>query len=127
MLQNALFPSTDPALTGNGTLNKYFTSVQLLPDNRKHLAIGGPDGPVRRGQIAFDHFMQLGQIIIRHQREHVMFNVIVHIQINKPAERIHQNGTCIQPVISYIVTQAAMLKIAGHIEMPGPVKARRAD
>lgn len=59
----------------------------------------GPDGRIRRRHIMFDQSMKFGQIIIRDHRKHVMFKVIVHVEIDKAADRVHQHSSRVQPMI----------------------------
>ncbi len=69
----------------------------------------------------FDTLMQLGQCMIRHHREHMVLNVIVHISVDETVNPVHINRAAVQSMIKYILCKARMLQKARHSMMPRPV------
>ena len=62
------------------------------------MPIGLPDRRIWRGQVVFDLLMQLRKPVVRDHREHVMFDMVVHVPIDKAADPVHQNRACVQPI-----------------------------
>ena len=89
---------------------------QLLEKDWQHLFVRLKDRWIGFGQVVFDLFMQLGQAVVGHHREHVVLNMVVHVPIDEAADRVHQNGAGIQPVVEHIVGQPAVLQVTGHDE-----------
>ena len=71
--------------------------------------------------------MQLRQRVIRHHREHVVLDMVVHVPVDEAADRVHQHGARVEPVIDDVVGEPAMLQQPGHHVMPGAVEARQPD
>ena len=74
-----------------------------------------------------DNFMQLGQAVIGHQWVHVVLDVVIHVPVYEPADRIHVYRTAVQAVVDDIVGQTPMLQNAGHDVMPGAVQPWQTD
>ena len=53
--------------------------------------------------------MQLRQRVIRHQREHVVLDVVVHVPVEKPVDRIHVHRAAVEPMIEHVLRQPGML------------------
>jgi hypothetical protein len=71
--------------------------------------------------------MQPRQRVVGHHREHVMFDVVVHVPVDPAAERVHQDSAGVQAVVEHVLGQPAMLQKARHDHVPRAVDARPAD
>ena len=88
--------------------------AQLAQEGRDHLAVAVQDRRVRRRQVVLDHLMQPGQRVIRHHREHVVLDVVVHVPVDEAADRVHEHGAAVEPVVGDVVGKPAMLQQPGH-------------
>lgn len=71
--------------------------------------------------------MQPGQRVVRHHREHVVLDMVVHIPVQPAHHRVHINGAAVQPVVKHVFGQPAVLQKSGHDHMPATVDAGAAD
>ena len=81
----------------------------LLENGRNNFTPGGQETRIRRWAIVLYDSVQLRQRVVGHQREHVMLDVIVHVPVQIPMDRIHVHRPAIETVIEDILGQASML------------------
>ena len=67
-----------------------FGITTLLPENWDDLAVPVPERWCGRWQIMADQFVQSWQLVIGNHREHVMLDMIVHVPVNEPADRVEK-------------------------------------
>jgi hypothetical protein len=90
-------------------------------------SVSVPHRRVGPWQVMLEKIMQARQRIIGHHREHVMFNMVIHVPIDPPTDRIYINRSRVQAMVKYIVSQANVLQEARHIHMPTAINARGSD
>ena len=54
--------------------------------------------------------VQPGQRVIRHQREHVVLDVVIHVPVDEAADRIHVNSAAIEAMVKNILRQPGVLR-----------------
>ena len=74
-----------------------------------------------------DQRVQRRQVVIGHHREHMVFQVVVHVEIDEPADRVHQHRAGVQPVIGDILGQPQMLQKPRHHMMPRAIEPGQTD
>ena len=67
--------------------------------------------------------MQLFKGVKWHGWVHVVFDVEVHVPVQKPQYRTHRNSTRIQAVIEHILGQTRVLGQAEHHQQPTSIEA----
>lgn len=67
-----------------------FGIAALPPENWDDLAVPVPERRCGGRQIMADHFVQSWQLVVGNHREHVMLDMIVHVPVNEPADRVEQ-------------------------------------
>ena len=75
----------------------------------------------------FDPGVQLRQAVIGHHGKHMMFDMIVHVPVNKPADPVHIYGAAVKSVIGHVVGQPAVLQQARHHMVPRPIQPGQPD
>ena len=68
-----------------------------------------------------------GKSVERHHGEHVVLDVIVHVPIDEPAQRIHVDRAAVEPMVGDVVGKTAVLGQARHDVMPGAIHPRQPD
>lgn len=53
----------------------------------------GPQARVRSGAILFYNFMKAGEIVIGNEGEHMVLNMVVHIEIKEPVYDVGEEGS----------------------------------
>src|SRR6266849_2573365 len=71
--------------------------------------------------------MQVRQRVKRDHREQVVFNVVIHVEVEKTEHRIHLHRTRIKTVIAHVFSQAGMLSQRKNLMQPTPVKPRERE
>ena len=64
----------------------------------------------------FDNPMQLSQMVAGHRGVHMMFGVVIHVEVNKFQERIQEDGSTTESKIAHVVLQACVL--GHHTQVP---------
>ena len=100
---------------------------ELAQKHGNHLAVGRKDRRIGGGEIVFDRGVQVGQAVVGHHREHVVFDVVIHVPIDETADAVHVNGTAVEPVVDYVIGEARVLQNPRHDVMPSAIKARQTD
>ena len=77
----------------------------------KNLAPCGKDWRTASGS-PLDSLVQPGQRVIRHQRKHVVLDVVVHVPVEIADDRIHVHGAAVEPMIEHVLSQAGVLRVA---------------
>ena len=97
-------------MAGSARRDEVILVGELAAQGRPHLDEGFRDRPVRLGQVVPDRRVKLGQPVVGHHREHVVFDMVVHVPVNEPAHRVHVDGARVQPMVGDVVGQPAMLE-----------------
>ena len=95
--------------------------VLFLLYNRNFLP-GGADSMGARWKVVQNRLMQFRQIVARHRSVHVVFDVVVHVPVEKPEKRIHSECPAAEAEIRNVVLQADVLSVVAHEEEPAPVE-----
>src|SRR5262245_20621999 len=77
------FPAIGTRRRRQLALQEIVLIAELAQECRQHLAIAGPDRRVCRRQVVLDHRMEARQRMVGHHREHVVFDVIVHVPVDE--------------------------------------------
>ena len=101
--------------------------VALVAQGVDDLAVGVDDGRVRPGEVRGDLAVQVGEGVVRHRREEVVLEVVVHVQVEEPQHRVHVHGARVQPVVEDVLAQAGVLGRGEEPQHPGPVERRQPD
>ena len=99
----------------------------LTEHSRQNLTPGGENRRVGRRTIVLHKLVQLRKVVVRHQREHVVLEVVVHVPVHEPAERIHEHRAAVQSVIQDVFRQSCMLGRIMDDHEPSPKKMRQDD
>ena len=59
---------------------------------REDLAVRGDGVGQRRRQLVADLVVQRRERVVGHAREHVVLDVVVHVQVEEPEHRVHEHG-----------------------------------
>ena len=97
----------------------------LADERRDDLTIGGQQAGVGLGAVVPDGGVKLRQSVIGHHREHVMFDVVVHVPIKEARHRVHHHGPAVQAVVEHVLVEACMLGRAEHELQPRAVEGRQ--
>ena len=77
-------------------------------------------------QVAFKGLPQLGQIIERYRRVHVMLHMVVHVPIEEIHDRTAEIGSGALPPIRHIRPHPRVLrKMREYDEPPGQKRSKR--
>ena len=49
--------------------------------------------------------------MVGHEREHVVLDVVIHVPVDEPADRIHVNRPAVEAVVQNILGQAGVLRV----------------
>ena len=71
--------------------------------------------------------MQLGQRVIRHQREHVVLDVVVHVPVQITVDPAHVHRPAVETVIENIFGQTRVLRVTVSDQQPGAEEIGQAD
>ena len=71
--------------------------------------------------------MQLGKPVVRHHREHVVLDVVVHVPVQEPVDPAHLHRAGVQPVVEHVLAEPGVLGEAVEVEQGGAVQPRPAD
>ncbi len=70
--------------------------------------------------------MQLTERVVRHHRVHVVFEVVVHVHVDKAQHAVHVDGAAIATVVEHIFGQAHVLAETKQVAEPRAVEAGQA-
>ena len=101
--------------------------LDLAEHGGKNLAPGGGNRRIGRRTIILDQLMQTRQRMVGHQWEHVMFDVIVHVPVDEPADRVHMDRAAVEPVIENVFRETGVLGGVVDNHQPGAEKVRQDD
>ena len=90
-------------------------SVKDLPVGVEHRTLGGR-------QVRLDLLVQRGEVVIRHGREHVVLDVVIHVQVEKAEHRVDVHGSGVQPVVEHVLSQAGVLGDGEEERQPGAIE-----
>ena len=91
-----------------------------LPENGGHdFTPGGEKARIGRRTIVFHRGMQLRQRVIRHQGEHMVLDVVVHVPVQIPVDPAHVHRAAVEPVIEHILGQTRVLRVPVSDQQPG--------
>ena len=97
-----------------------------LPENGgKDLAPGGKNRGIGRRTVGFDDRMQLGQRMIRHEREHVVLEMVIHVPVDEAADRVHVNRAAVEAMVQDILSQPGVLRGVVDDHQPCAEKLRQ--
>lgn len=82
------------------------------------LAPGGKQSFRRHREIACDYPPQLGQIVVWDRRKHMVFDVIIHIPVEKANDRPGEVGSRTLPPIGHIGLHSEVLRRVGENTKP---------
>src|SRR5579863_5576551 len=79
------------------------------------------------GTVILNELVQFGQRMVRHQGEHVMFDVIIHVPVKVPVQRIHVDGSGVETMVENVLGQAGVLREAVCNQKPRAEKIGQAN
>ncbi len=74
-----------------------------------------------------DHLMQFAQVVTRHRRIHVVFDMKVHVPVEKLDKGIQDDRARTEPKIGHIVLQPHMLGVIAQKEQAAAIEGRQGD
>ena len=118
-----------PALGTSGTWAvDLVRRVALLAGERGEDLLVGRDRVRQRGrQLRLDLVVQLRERGVRDAREDVVFDVVVHVQVQEPEHRVHVDRACAVAVVEHVLAQSGVLGDAEEHDQPLAVDAGPAD
>ena len=69
----------------------------------QQFAVSRQDARVGFRHVSLHHFMQARQVVVGHEREHVMLDVVVHVPIEVAVDHVHVHRAAVDPVIKYVL------------------------
>ena len=111
----------------NYTLHMISGVFHLTQNGRNNFAPRLNQTHIRLGHVSLDHFVQLRQRVIRHERKHVMLDMIIHVPIKKTIDWIHVNRPAIQAMVEDIFREPGVLRVTVNRHQPATPKIRQAD
>ena len=112
---------------GENALHKIAGVFDLTQNGGDDLAPRMEDAAVGSRHVGLHDLVELRQVVIRHQREHVVLHMVVHVPIQKPVDRIHVNRPAVHAVVEHIFGKTGMLGEAVDRHHPSPKKVWQAD
>ena len=70
--------------------------------------------------------MQLTERVVRHHRVHVVFEVVVHVHVDKAQHAVHVDGAAVTAVVEHIFGQAHVLAESKQVAEPRAIEAGQA-
>ena len=70
--------------------------------------------------------MQLTERVVRHHRVHVVFEVVVHVHVDKAQHAVHVDGAAVTAVVEHIFGQAHVLADSKQVTEPRAIEAGQA-
>jgi len=62
--------------------------------------------------------MQLREVVIWHEREHVVLHMVVHVPVEVAVDGAHVNRAAVEPVIEDVFRQARVLGVTVNLREP---------
>ncbi len=120
------------AKTGGAGAGRQFLMdvIGLVADLADH---HGQEFPPRRpeaergGAVVPDRLVHAGQGVVGDHREHVVFDVVVHVPVDEPHRRRQQDGAAVQAVVEDVFGKARVLGQADDEQEPHAIGAGQAD
>src|SRR5260370_2608110 len=69
--------------------------------------------------------MQLWQCEVRNGGEHMMFDVVIHVHVQKAIHKVHVNGSCALAMVIFVLRQTSVLGECTQLIQPASIEARR--
>ena len=101
--------------------------VRLFHQGRNDFGVSGEGASIRRRHVGLHRFVQLRQSMKWNHREHVVFDVIVHVPVKKAEHRIHHHRAAVPAMVEHILGHARVLRETEVQIEPRAVQARQAD
>lgn len=101
--------------------------VELPDDGGDDFSPAGKEGGVWRRTIVFDELMKPWQSMIGNQREHVVFDVVVHVPVEETIDDVGVEGPAVESVIEDVLGHAGVLGESVDKHEPRSKKMREAD
>ena len=102
-------------------------SFRCRTDGGNDLAPRFQQAAVGLGHVGFYQFVKPGEVVIGHQREHVVFHMVVHLPIQVAVDGVHVDRPAVEPMVEHVFGKARMLGVAVDELQPTAVKGRQAD
>ena len=97
-----------------------------LPEYSRHnFTPGREEAWIGCGTVVLHDGMQPGQRVIRHQREHMVLNVVVHVPVQITVDPAHVHRAAVEPVIEHILSQTRVLRVSVSDQQPGAEQIRQ--
>jgi hypothetical protein len=101
--------------------------ADLTDQGRDDLGIGGDQAVAGGRALILDHRVDLRQPVVGHHREHVVFDVVVHVEVQEPEHRVEINGARVQAVVVDVLVHRRMLGQVEQLAQDAAVEARAHD
>ena len=89
--------------------------------------VGADRGSIRRGQVLLDLLVEGRQRVVGHRREDVMLDVVVHVGVQEPQERVQVHRAGVVAMVEHVLSQARVLHGPEEHHEPGPVEGGQPD
>ena len=99
----------------------------LPGDGRNDLLPAGPQAAVGRRAVILYQFMKFGQGVIGNEREHVVLNVVIHVQVEEPIEQVGEKGSRVEAMVEDVFGQAGVLSEPVKRHQPGAKEVGKAN
>ncbi len=77
--------------------------------------------------VVFDQGVQLRQVVVRNEREHVVLHMVVHIPIQKAMEDVRMEGPAVETMVEHVLREAGVLREPIHRHQPAAEEVGEAD
>ena len=94
------------------TLDEKRRISQLANNRGDNLSIGREQGRVRHRHVRPQLLVKFGQPVVRDHGEHVVFDVVIHVPVDEPVERSHEDGERVQAMVEDVFAQSGVLSEA---------------
>ena len=99
----------------------------LPGDGRNDFFPACPKAGVRGGAIVFDDLVKCREIIIGDQGKHVVFHMVVHVEVEEPVDDVGEERSGVESVIEDVFGQPGVLGEAVKRHQPSAENIGKAD
>ena len=80
-----------------------------------------------RGAIVLYEFMKSRKVVVGNEREHVVFHMIVHVEVEEPIEQVGEKGSLVEAMVEDVFGQAGVLSEPVKRHQPGAKEVGKAN
>jgi hypothetical protein len=109
------------SMRGKGRNEYVVGRYTLSPENGADLDPGA-DHSSRWRQILLDELMKLAEIVTRNSNVHMVLNMVIHVPVQEPNQRVGNKCPRAQPEILRKILQSDMLRVIAEEEQTSSIK-----